>query len=139
MRRPRSTRTRYSPRIARTPDESELLAEGRQREVRVDLRDRDVAVDERQAVPETHPEQPAAGEGVQALDHLEAGAQRIGERIEPDVEPLPDGVEQVRHQDAPEHEQDQADDDEADPRRRHVQHREEDAEEQQGRARGRAG
>ena len=67
-------------------DEPELLAERGEREVRVDLRDRQPAADLRQPGPEPDAEQPAAGERVERLDDLVARAQRIGERVEPDVD-----------------------------------------------------
>ena len=65
----------------------ELLAEGGQREVRVDLRDRDPPADRREAGAKAHAHQAAAGERVEALDHLVARPERIGERVEPDVDP----------------------------------------------------
>ena len=108
IRRPRSTTTRYRPRIATTPSDAELLAEGRQREVRVDLRDRRPAGDLGQPAAEPDPEQAAAGERMQRLDDLVAGAERVGERIEPDVDPGPDVVEEHGHQRAAEQEQDRA-------------------------------
>ena len=84
--------------------------------------------------PRPTPDETAAGERVEALDHLIARSQRIGERVDPDVDPVADVIEQVRHQQAAEDEQRQPDDDEADPRRRHINEGEEHREEQQGRA-----
>ena len=77
-------------------DDAELLAERREREVRVDLGDRRPAADLGQARPEPDAEQPAARERVERLDDLVAGAERVGERVEPDVDPGPDVVEQHR-------------------------------------------
>ena len=79
-------------------------------------------------------EQPAAGERVQRLDDLVAGAERVGERVEPDVDARADVVEQVGHERAAGDEQDEADDDEAEPAGRRVEQREEHGEEQQRRA-----
>ena len=45
--------------------------------------------------PRPGPEQPAPGERVERLDDLVAGAGRIGERVEPDVDPGPDVVERA--------------------------------------------
>ena len=71
------------------PDDAQLLAERREREVGVDLRDRQPPADLGQARPEPDAEQPAAGEGVERLDDLVAGAERVGERVEPDVDARP--------------------------------------------------
>ena len=87
-----------------------------------------------QATAEPDPEQPAAGERMERLDDLVAGAERVGERVDPDVDPGPDVVDQDGHQGAPDDEQDQPDDDQADPSGGDVEHRQEDAEEQQRRA-----
>ena len=62
------------PEHAEHADQPELLAERREREVRVDLGDRDAAADQRQPVAKPHAEQAAAGERVQRLDDLVAGA-----------------------------------------------------------------
>ena len=51
---------------------------------------------ERQAAAEPVPSMPAAGERVQRLDDLVARAERVGERVEPDVDPRPDVVDQRR-------------------------------------------
>ena len=58
IRRPRSTTHEVQAEDRDDPDEPELLAEGREREVGVDLRDRQAAADHRQAVAEAHPERP---------------------------------------------------------------------------------
>ena len=84
--------------------------------------------------PEPDAEQPAASERVERLDDLVARPERVGERIDPDVDAGPDVVEQHRHQRAAEQEQDQPDDDQADPAGGDVEQRQEDAEEQQRRA-----
>ena len=86
----------------------ELLAERGQREVRVDLGDRRPAADRRQPAAEPDPEQPAARERVQRLDDLVAGAERVRERVEPDVDPGPDVVEQLAISALPSDEQDRA-------------------------------
>jgi hypothetical protein len=44
---------------------------------------------------------PAAGEGQERLDDLVPGAQRVGEGIEPDVDPVAHVREDVRHQRRP--------------------------------------
>ena len=101
--------TRYRPEDRDDPDETELLAERGQREVRVDLRDRRPPGDERQSPSETRAEQPAAGEGVERLDDLVAGPGRVGERIQPDVHPCSDiahGLVQDEAADDEEHEPD---------------------------------
>ena len=71
---PRSTTTRYRPRIASSPIRPELLAQRRERVVRVDRGDRRPPRDRRQAGAEPDAEEPAARERVERLDHLEAGA-----------------------------------------------------------------
>ncbi len=133
MRRPRSTTTRYSPRIATTPtspSSSPSAASGKS--VWTSGIGRRPPISGRPA-PRPDPEQPAAGERVERLDDLVAGAERVGERVDPDVDPGPDVVEQHGHQRAAEQEQDEADDDQADPAGRDVEQRQEDAEEQQRR------
>ena len=97
----------------------------------MDLRDRDAPPDQRQAVAETHPEQPAPGERVQRLDDLVAGTERIRERIEPDGDPRPDVLEEGGEHRAADEERHEAADDEADPGRRGVEHEQEHPEEQQ--------
>ena len=67
-------------------DQPELLAEGREREVGVDRGDRQPAADHRQAVAQPRPDQAAARERVERLDDLVARAERVGERVEPDVD-----------------------------------------------------
>ena len=102
IRRPRSTTTRNRPEDGQDADEPELLAERREREVRVDLRDRQASADLGQAGPRPTPEEAAAGERVERLDDLVAGAQRVGEGIQPDVDPVADVVEQAGHEQAAE-------------------------------------
>ena len=67
-------------------DDAELLAERREREVGVDLGDRRPTRDRWQTVAEPDAEQSAAGEGVKRLDDLIPGTERVGERIEPDLD-----------------------------------------------------
>ena len=113
------------------PDEAQLLAEGREREVGVERRDRRPPGDRRQPVPEPRPDEAAARERVQRLDDLEAGALRVDERVDPDVDPRPDVIEHEVQEPRADHERREADDDEADPRGRDVQQEQEDREEQQ--------
>ena len=131
IRRPRSTTTRYSPRIATTPtipSSSPRAASGKSVWTsgiggRPPISGRPAA--------EPDAEQPAAGERVERLDDLVARSERVGERVEPDVDAVADVVEQLGHQRAAQHEQDQPDDHQADPARGDVEHRQEDAEEQE--------
>ena len=67
-------------------DDPHLLAQRRQREVGVDLGDRRPTADLGQAGPESDTEQPAASERVERLDDLVPRSERVGERIEPDVD-----------------------------------------------------
>ncbi len=81
--------------------------------------------------PRPDPDQPAAGERVERLDHLVARAERVGEGVEPDRDADPDVIEQQRHQQAAEDEEDEPDHDQADPARGDVEERQEHAEEEQ--------
>ena len=113
------------------PDQPQLLAQRGEREVGVDRGNRHLPADHRQAAAEPRADQAAARERVQRLDHLVARAERVLEGIEPDVDPRPDVPEQLVHQRAAQHEQDQAADDVAPARRRDVQQQQEHREEQQ--------
>ena len=75
--------------------------------------------------------QAAASERVERLDDLVAGAERVGERVEPDVDAIADVREEVRHQRRAREEQDRPDDDEADPTGRGVDEGQEHGEEEQ--------
>ena len=134
MRRPRWMTTRNRAEDGHDPDQPELLAEGRQREVGVDLRDGQPAADQRQAVAQAHADEPAAGERVERLEDLVAAVERVGPRVDPGGDAVADVGEHAGHQRAAEQEQDEADDDEADPTGRRVGQGQEDREEQQRRA-----
>ena len=139
MRSPRWMTTKIQPEDGDDADQAQLLAERREREVRVDLGDRQPAADHRQALAETRPEQAAAGERVERLDDLVAGAQRVRERIQPDVDPVADVLEQVGHERAAGQEQAQPDHDEAEPAGRRVGQGEEHRRRTGGPLQGRAG
>ncbi len=88
---------------------------------------------DRQPLAEARAQQAAAGEGMQRLDDLVARPERVGERIDPDVDAIADVLEQVRHEGAAGQEQDEPDDDEAEPPGRGIGQRQEHREEQQRR------
>ena len=83
------------PQDGEQADQPQLLADRGERVVGVDGRDRQAPADRRQAGAQAHPQDPAAPEGVQRLDHLEAGALRVGPRVEPVVDAGLDVAEQV--------------------------------------------
>ena len=77
---------------------------------------------------------PPAGERVERLDHLVAGPGRVGERVEPDVDPRPDIAHGLVQDEAADDEEHEPDDHRAHPPRGRVQEQQEDGEEQQRRA-----
>ena len=97
----------------------------------MDLRDRRAAGDLWQAATKPDTEQPAPSERMERLHDLVARAERVGEGVDPDIDPGPDVVDQDGHQRAADDEQDQPDDDEAEPAGGDIEHRQEDPEEQQ--------
>ena len=117
------------------PDQAELLAERREREVRVD-RPGSAGCPSIVGRPAPRPvaEQPAAGERVQRLDDLVAGCRAGRERVEPDVDAGLDVGEEQVHQARAGDEQEEPDDDVADPAGRDVEQRQEHGEEEERRA-----
>ena len=81
------------------PDQAQLLAQRGEREVGVDCRNRPAGRRPRgQPVAQPRPQDAPARERVERPDDLVAGAPRIGERVEPDVDPRLDVPEQLVHQ-----------------------------------------
>ena len=100
----------------------------------MDRRDRQLPADRRQAGSKAGPQQAAAREGVERLDRLEAGP----ERIRPRIQPGRDAVANVRED---EREEDEPDEEEPDPQRhvhlaagREVEEAQEHRVEEEGRA-----
>ena len=114
-------------------DEAELLAQRRQRVVGVDGRDRQPAADHRQARAQSDAQQPATAQRVQRLDHLEAGAGRVGPWIQPVVHALLHVPEQAVEGEGSHDEQDHAAHHVGGPPGRDVEEGQEDREEQQRR------
>ena len=82
-------------------EEPQLLGDGGEDEVGLDERDRRRAAEGDEALPQALAEDAATAERVQRAHLLEAGAERVGERVEPDVEPrLHVGEQLVRHEGA---------------------------------------
>ena len=71
-------------------EQAELLGDRGEDEVGVDERDGETAAERDQALPEPLTEDAAAAERIEGADRLEAGTQRIGERVEPDVDAVLD-------------------------------------------------
>ncbi len=98
----------------------------------MDERDRQAAAERDQPLPEALAEHAATSQRVQGPDRLEARAEGIGERVEPDVDPSLDVPEQLVGDVEAGGEQHQADEDIAAPTGRHEQHDQEGAEEEEG-------
>ena len=122
------------PEHAQRAEHAHLLGQRGEHEVGVDGRDRGHRADLRQPGAEAGAEDAAATVGVQRADHLVAGALRVGERVEPDVDPVLDVREgEVQHRAAGQ-EQEQAENDVRGASRGDVEQAEEDEEVQQRRA-----
>ena len=130
VRRPRSTRSTYSSSSANRPDQAELLTEAREDEVALGE-----GGEVGPALPEPGAEQPAGGHAHEALGQL-VGLRREAwrERVEPQVDALLDVAEDQVCEVGAGGEQHQADGDPATPLGGDVEHRDEQAEEQQRRA-----
>ena len=75
---------------------AKLLAQGGEREVRVDGRDRQLPRDRREAGSQAGPQQPASRERMERLDGLVAGPERVRPRVQPGRDALAHGREDER-------------------------------------------